>query len=437
MWSGITVIPAIEPAIRIIMNVGLLINNRYQHHCKQTNFNPDFSFTRHYSYYIPTSIFMGLKYELIGQQICLMKSFFKAGNNGETLRLRLKNSDKVYPVDIERFKIFSSTYRKLSEDFLTREGVCYSAELKEFKDITIPDSFSEENFNRWTVFLNSDIYDKDDLNQVKEFVLPECFSKETLKILYNYFHNTCSIKNLDQNSLLEFYKLVDYLEMPVLDGQCVIPFFENILKNGQTELSETELKEIENGAIIGAYTEQIKSLCAQIKECKKKYNEIEFPKELADLDLEMDKIKKEIGRNVFPLVLFGILPLFPLFLQSIAPTTWAILAAPHSPKIAHLILSTKQVLTYVFDVLKLTFMLVCIPVPFIVLPTIGNKIIPTTVAIFRKTAIAIYTIASKTLYAPIFVVKETGKAILFTVKTLGKIPSIVHSRLFVPNLAPI
>ena len=439
MWSGITVIPAIEPAIRIIMNVGLLIRNRYQYHCKKRDFDPDLSFTKHSSYSIPMSTVAKLRCELLSQQIILSKSFLKADDSGGTLRLRLKNSDEIHLVYLERFKIYSGTYRKLSEDFLTREGVCYPPELKKFKDTTIPDSFSEENFNRWTGYFNSDIYDKNDLNQVKEFVLPECFSKESLKILSNYFHSCRALEDLSKNSLLEFYKLADYLEMPVLDGHCVIPFLKNILKNGQSELSETELKEIENSAILGAYTEQIKSLCASIKQRKDAYNDVDFPKELADLDLKMKPFKEEIYLHCNSLVVFGALPLYPLLLQSTSPTSWILLkqGATLPFSVPRYIPSAIEGLRFYFDLVKMVTMSFWAPMAPTLLILIGSQMLPATAAIFKKTAKTIYTIASRILYAPIFVAKETGKAILFTAKTLSKIPSIVHSIFAAPKLAPI
>lgn len=308
---------------------------------------------------------------------------------------------------------------------MTREN--YPAELKVFKDITLPDSFSEKNFSRWQGYINRDIYDIDDLKQIEEFVFPRCFSEESVGLLNDYcIRGKKALKRLDKNSLLEFFKLVDYLEMPALEGDCVIPFLENILKNGQSELSKTELKEIENSAIIGAYTKTIKTLCAEIKKCKDKYNTSGFPEELADLDLKMKKIIKEINCNFFVLLYLGILPLYPLLLQTVSPLSRLIfeqsLINPGS--MGHLV-----GLRYLFDIWKMIAMWLNVGVLPIVLSVLSDKPIPKTTAIFKKIAYAIYTIAKHILYAPIFVGKETGKAILFTAKTLSKIPSIVHSRL--------
>jgi|GEM_PF-2909514 len=421
MWSGITIIPVIEPALRIIMNVGLLISNRYQYHCKKRDFDPDLSFTKQDSYFSAERIVVWLKRDFATKQLDIAQNVHDSAKQGnlKDLTFRLKNSEITYTVNQEQFKLSSGTYRKLSTDFLTREGVCYPHELKEFKDTTIPDSFSEVNFNRWTGYITCDLYDKDDLNQVKEFVFPRCFSEESVGLLNDYFiRGKKALKHLDKNSLLEFFKLADYLEMPALEGYCVIPFLENIHKNGQSELSETELKEIENSAIIAAYTEQIKSLCAEIKKCKDKYNTSGFPEELADLDSKMNKMIKKIIGDFFVLLYLGILPLYPLLSQTVSPLTWLLLQSNSSA--AHLV-----GLRYLFDIWKMLAMWLNICFLPIVLSVLSDKPIPKTTAIFKKIAYAIYTIAKHILYAPIFVGKETGKAILFTAIPAGTLANEV------------
>lgn len=178
-WSGITIIPVIELGLRIIQNVGLLLQNRCEYYCARVTFSP-ISFTKESNYIDATRCyFLELNNKCLDKEIEIFDNL-DSSPPIKYLNLKLKNSTKVYSVHQELFNEYSGTYRNLSQDFLAREGVNYPPSLKKFKSLIIPDSFSKRNFHTWTGYVRCEKYDEEDLKQINEFFIPEYFQKRAL-----------------------------------------------------------------------------------------------------------------------------------------------------------------------------------------------------------------------------------------------------------------
>jgi len=314
-WSGITMIPAIEPAIRVILNFGLLIHNRFQYYYAKTTFSPN-SFTKETHYIDATRLrFLQLDKKCSKKEIEIFDNL-DSSCPIKYLNLKLENSTKITLVPQELFKEYSGTYKNLSQDFLTRERVKYPPSLKKFKSLMIPDSFSKRNFHNWTGYLRCEKYDVEDLKETNEFIIPDYFSEKCFKNLNDYLSDCTQFnkKTFDLKSILELYKLSFYLEMPILEERCYLAILQSIFNSGKTLFTIEEIIQLEKIDALESRIEDLLSYCDEIKKFKKEYKDIILPNKLADFELDKNALIKQIFFDTLLTASCGVVSFYPTLL---------------------------------------------------------------------------------------------------------------------------
>ena len=396
-WSGITIIPVIELGLRIIKNLGLLLQNRCEYYYARVTFSP-ISFTKESNYIDATRCyFLELNNKCLDKEIEIFDNL-DSSPPIQYLNLKLKNSTKVYSVHQERFKEYSGTYRNLSQDFLSRGEVNYPPSLKKFKSLIIPDSFSKRNFHNWTGYVRSEKYDEEDLNQTKEFNIPDYFSEKTFDNLNDYFSDCAQFnkKTFDLKSILELYKLGSYLEMPILEERCYNSILENIYKLAKTEFTLEEIAELNKIDGLKIRIDELLSLCNEIEEYKTEYKDLIFPEKLADLELNKIALINQIFYDILLTAACGIVSLYPTLL----PFLYSY----------HLIGFKTLIINYPFAAKCYGFVLFSSGsalLPLGILSRIEDGELPYTFAVIKAVANSIQAIAKKILFA----VNQTGKYI--------------------------
>lgn len=411
-WSACSAIPVIEPAIRLILNVGFLISNRCQYYHAKTFFKPAQSFTTEQKYQNFRAIhLLQRKVESFECRNKLLDKILKNQDYHldnpqpyEGLNLIYGKTGEVHFTNRKNFKILSGTYKKLSTSFSKERELRDPEDKTLIKDLTIPDHFTEEKFHSWNDnFVNKSNKNPDFLNQINEFTIPDYFSKETFDLLIDYL-NTSDITTLDQKAVMELHTLAGYLEFEDLELKCILPIFEKILNEGHVELS----RDFKNMIGIERYHNELNTLFTEIKKFKNEFEKAALDQKLKALDSEKWNILKNICWDTLTTAWLAVFPLYP----TILPHAVSLLLNP----------ATEGFGVMIFYVLfYYTFL-----TPLFLIDN-AETLIPKTAHIISAAAKAVYAIASAIICAPFILARKTAQAIVFTVKKIAQVPFAIHS----------